>query len=59
MLARPEPAARVDQLVDRLLHRRDGVVQPPLLGLDVLGDDLADHDAGLVQHRRRHRQARD
>ena len=58
MLARPEPRCRVDQLVDPLLHRRDGVAQPPLLGIDILGDDMADHDVRLVQQRRSHRQAR-
>ena len=53
MLAGPEAAAGIDQLVDRLLHRRDRLAQALLLGLDVLGDDLADDHPGLVQHRRR------
>ena len=42
MLAVAELAARRDQLVDRLAHRRDRVAQALELGLDVLGDDLAD-----------------
>ena len=56
MLAVAELAARLDQLVDRLAHRPDGAAQTPQLRIDVLGDDLADDDPGLVQHRRPDRQ---
>jgi hypothetical protein len=58
VLAGSEAAALVHERVDRLLHRRDRAVEAPQLGVDVLGDDLADHDPRLVQHRRGDRQTR-
>ena len=48
----------LEQLVDRPLHRGDRLVQPLALAHRVLGDDLADHDARLVQHRRPDGEAR-
>ena len=46
-------AAR-QHVVDRFLHRGDGAAQALQLGLRILGDDLADQDARLVQHRASH-----
>ena len=57
MLAVAELTARRDQLVDRLAHRPDRATKTPELRIDVLGDDLADDDPGLVQHRRPDRHA--
>ena len=56
MLAGAEPITRRDQLVDRIAHRRDRMPEAFDLGSDILGDDLMDQQARLVQHRRTDRQ---
>ena len=56
MLAAVCDVARLEHRVDRLLHRRDGAPEARELGLRVLGNDLADDDARLVQHSGRYRQ---
>ena len=42
----------VDQGIDRLLHRGDGMAQPLLFAGDVLRDDLPNHHLRFVQDRR-------
>ena len=49
VLAGAEPAAGVDEPIDRIVHRPDRLAQPLVLGRDIFGDDLADHHFGLMQ----------
>ena len=42
--------AALDQLVDRGAHLADRLLEALQLGVDVLGDEVLDHDARLVQH---------
>ena len=50
VLAGPRHVALLDQAVDGQAQRRDGLLQPGDLGVEVLGDELRHHHAGLVQH---------
>ena len=59
MLAVAGTIARLEQAVDRAVHRRHRVAQPLELGPDIFGDDLADRQPRLVQHRLADRQATD
>jgi hypothetical protein len=56
VLAGAEPAAGSDQVVDRALHRADRAAQALKLGIDILRDDLADHQFRHMQHGRADRQ---
>ncbi len=50
VLAGPRHVALLDEAVDRQAQRRDGVLEPRDLGVEVLGDELGHHHARLVQH---------
>ena len=50
MLALAAVVAAVDHFVDRGAHRLDRGLQPLELRVDVVGDDLGDDDARLMQH---------
>ena len=50
MLAAGGDVALRQEVVDRALHRRDRLAQARALGRRILGDDLTDDDARLVQH---------
>ena len=56
VLTRPEPSARIDERIDRLLHRRDRIAQPLLFGDRVFCHDLPNDDLWLMQERRPDRQ---
>ncbi len=58
MLAAVGDVARRQQIVDRRLHFGDRLAQPLELDIGILGDDLVDDDARLVQHGDADRQAR-
>ena len=49
--------AALEHAVDHAGELVDGLRQPPALELDVLGDQLGDHDARLVQHHMAERHA--
>ena len=50
MLARAGLVAPIDQPVDRLAQRLDCIIETRRFRIDVLGDDLVDDHARLVQH---------
>ena len=51
MLAADAELGLAGHRVDLLAHLVEGEVDPLALGLGVLGDDLLDGDARLVEHR--------
>src|SRR5256885_1920717 len=56
VFAGAEAVAGIDQPIDCVLHLAHRVAQALVLGVDILGDDLANHYPGLMQHRRADRQ---